>query len=452
MLENNNQLSLENLENQEQTKKHEDFGEKIGGAKKDLWRSRGLIADDLLEMNEREADKFVKKDNVWKKNYEAIIESGVSAEVVYFMKTIRDSIAPNPLLHRSDNTDELKAERRKQYVETVREIQGMTESVKTKEEAQALFQKYIIDNGYFESKGHRFFNPTDKARLNPVITSKLFNALSQAKNNWQWNVQKPAERTQFGVSKDQKIPKGYSIHFHDERAAERSNSRNEDWNVNTYWISQKTAFGNVIVGSNFESRDEAIKAIQEIANESKAKSGKKRFIPKQLEKIVREGADYRGGRDIEGQDYIDTFGFKGGEFGNWVNQNERQASLNYGYEALKDLAEALKISDNDISYKGDLSIAFGARGSGSFAAHYEPLRKVINLTKMKGAGSLAHEWWHGFDDYLGKNFGFNTLLSDIRRDDTVLSKLIDTMKYRIETPEEVAESHKKVIDWHRNRV
>lgn len=45
---------------------HEDFGEKIGGAKKDLWKERGLYAEDLEAMNEREADKFVKKDNIWK--------------------------------------------------------------------------------------------------------------------------------------------------------------------------------------------------------------------------------------------------------------------------------------------------------------------------------------------------------------------------------------------------
>ena len=45
---------------------HEDFGEKIGGAKKDLWKDRGLYADDLDGMNEREAEKYVKKDNVWK--------------------------------------------------------------------------------------------------------------------------------------------------------------------------------------------------------------------------------------------------------------------------------------------------------------------------------------------------------------------------------------------------
>ena len=55
---------------------HEDFGEKIGGAKKDLWAARGLYVDDLLGMNEREAEKYVKKDNVWKKpDYAALIRS-----------------------------------------------------------------------------------------------------------------------------------------------------------------------------------------------------------------------------------------------------------------------------------------------------------------------------------------------------------------------------------------
>ena len=43
---------------------HEDFGEKIGGAKKDLWKDRGLYVNDLDAMNEREAEKFVKKDNI----------------------------------------------------------------------------------------------------------------------------------------------------------------------------------------------------------------------------------------------------------------------------------------------------------------------------------------------------------------------------------------------------
>ena len=63
---------------------HEDFGEKIGGAKKDLWSVRGLYTDDLDEMNEREAEKYVKKDNIWKKpDYQAMLDDGVPIGVVY---------------------------------------------------------------------------------------------------------------------------------------------------------------------------------------------------------------------------------------------------------------------------------------------------------------------------------------------------------------------------------
>lgn len=63
--------------------RHEDFGEKIGGAKKDLWKERGLYVEDLEAMNEREADKFVKKDNIWKKpGYEAMLEAGKAAPLM----------------------------------------------------------------------------------------------------------------------------------------------------------------------------------------------------------------------------------------------------------------------------------------------------------------------------------------------------------------------------------
>ena len=89
-------------------------------------------------------------------------------------------------------------------------------------------------------------------------------------------------------------------------------------------------------------------------------------------------------------------------------------------------------------YQGTLAIAFGARGSGNAAAHYEPLRTVINLTKMHGAGSLAHEWWHGLDDYLGTKMGTKGMLSEQPRLYAPFQKLIDTMKYKPETPEQAA--------------
>lgn len=100
--------------------------------------------------------------------------------------------------------------------------------------------------------------------------------------------------------------------------------------------------------------------------------------------------------------FTNTFGFRGVQFGNWENQIERQSVMNAAYEGLLDLAEIMGVNPKIISLNGELGLAFGARGQGlsGAVAHYEPGYTVINLTKMKGAGSLAHEWMHALDHYL----------------------------------------------------
>ncbi len=48
-------------------------------------------------MNEREAEKFVKKDNVWKKpDYAAMLEEGIPLGVVYFIKKARGRLKRFP--------------------------------------------------------------------------------------------------------------------------------------------------------------------------------------------------------------------------------------------------------------------------------------------------------------------------------------------------------------------
>lgn len=102
---------------------HEDFGEKIGGAKKDLWKERGLYVEDLEAMNEREADKFVKKDNIWKKpDYEAMLDEGIPLGVAYYIKKVRDALSASPQYSYSDSTPEKRLARQKEYIETVREL------------------------------------------------------------------------------------------------------------------------------------------------------------------------------------------------------------------------------------------------------------------------------------------------------------------------------------------
>jgi hypothetical protein len=122
----------------------------------------------------------------------------------------------------------------------------------------------------------------------------------------------------------------------------------------------------------------------------------------------RAGVDYRNGRDVTPQDFLDEFGFRGVEFGNWVPQAERQMYLNKSYDAIKDLCAIIGISPRAFSLGGRLGLAFGARGHSKAMAHYESGKEVINLTRMSGVGSLAHEWFHAIDNYLSRQKTGNT--------------------------------------------
>ncbi|WP_430489548.1 LPD38 domain-containing protein [Salmonella enterica] len=118
----------------------------------------------------------------------------------------------------------------------------------------------------------------------------------------------------------------------------------------------------------------------------------------------RTGPDRREG-DVTPEKFSDAFGFRGVQFGNYVEGPRRQSDLNRAYDSLMDMADVLKVPAKALSLNGRLGLAFGARGKGgknTAAAHYEPGQVAINLTKGHGAGSLAHEWFHALDNYFGQ--------------------------------------------------
>lgn len=120
----------------------------------------------------------------------------------------------------------------------------------------------------------------------------------------------------------------------------------------------------------------------------------------------RVGQNHRDSKDVTPEQFLEAFGFRGVEFGNWVKQGaggrERQGMLNDAYDAFMDLAGILSIPPKALSLEGKLGIGFGSRGSGKASAHYEPDLVVINMTKTKGAGALAHEWFHALDNYFAR--------------------------------------------------
>ncbi len=150
----------------------------------------------------------------------------------------------------------------------------------------------------------------------------------------------------------------------------------------------------------FDTREAAVEAAREKVKRSA--SGGQDIRGTNIAEAERVGpARRQDGEDVTPQGLMDTFGFRGVNFGRegWIKQAERQEYLNQAYDGLLDLAEILGVPPKAMSLNGKLGIAFGAQGKGKFAAHFVPGYNEINLTKTKGAGTLAHEWGHGFDHY-----------------------------------------------------
>ena len=143
----------------------------------------------------------------------------------------------------------------------------------------------------------------------------------------------------------------------------------------------------------------------------------------------RVGQDWRAGQDASPEFFAAALPFRGVEFGNWLKQSERANLLNAAYDGFHDLAAVLNLTAEDITLNGSLAFAFASRGHSNALAHYECGRRVINLTKLKGAGCMAHEWFHAVDHFARNGSrGFITECPDLSRAGLAAARLMDEIK------------------------
>lgn len=157
-----------------------------------------------------------------------------------------------------------------------------------------------------------------------------------------------------------------------------------------------------------------------------------------LGRVERKGpARHKG--DVSERQFAEKFGVRGAQFGNWTSNRDGQKAINHAYDSLVDMADVLDLDVKDLAFNGRMAMAFGARGRGganAAAAHYEPDAKVINLTKMNGAGTLSHEWGHAFDHMLsgfGEKLGSENTRA-VKREELrdALNSVTDAIKYKQE--------------------
>lgn len=95
------------------------------------------------------------------------------------------------------------------------------------------------------------------------------------------------------------------------------------------------------------------------------------------------------------------FDFRSIEIGRWVTRPERDRAAGQFHQGLCDLMQTLRVPETVISLRGQLGLQYGIGGQPGVAAHYIPATRQLALAKNAGAGSLAHEWFHAFDHYVG---------------------------------------------------
>ncbi len=91
---------------------------------------------------------------------------------------------------------------------------------------------------------------------------------------------------------------------------------------------------------------------------------------------------------------------KGFEFGNWLNQDDRADAISAFIISIDNLSKI--VGSKNLGFDNILGVAFGARGKSKALAHFEPSTLMINFTKEKGIGSMAHEWAHALDFVMGR--------------------------------------------------
>ncbi|WP_374257891.1 LPD38 domain-containing protein [Aquabacterium sp.] len=393
-----------------------DFGEKIGGAKKDLWTG---FKDDLAAVSDDDiASQPLSK--VWPApDYQALIESGTSPDVVAFIRAARDEIPAKPRV----------GYKVKGWASKVKTLRGlaldMISGKTTMKDVQAQMEK----DGAISSSMQGFMGRVELYQafghgksLEGIRMSWQHYTLYRGQQNVSmWVVEQDAKATAWsnfprelatGKTKEEAIESFRKAY--EKLGADKEAKKGVQFDIihyrgqDGYWISKKLGRNHVKVHGPLATVKEAREYRDQHQAELVAKLEKIKEIPNERRETnePRVGEDMRNGADVTPELFGQTFGFRGVEFGNWVEQGRRQRDLNDAFDALMDMAAILGIPPKAISLNGQLGLAFGARGTGGSgmvaAAHYEPDKVVINLTKKSGAGSLGHEWWHAVDNYFAK--------------------------------------------------
>jgi len=359
-----------------------DAGIKIGRARKDFY-SRRIVSSDVAGMTGSERNTFIKKAKLWTYSPSEARENGVEYGVVEFIQKMRANLPEFDAVGGSSYSNSMKLELYVDFCNVMAE--HLHVGIKSKHQLfEALTKLHenlvfknalqMIETGSYVSREFR------KMRKFSELASDAPRRMKSAD----------------GLPLEQVKPGDLIVYRYSDLIGELAPSRDDDEDT----LKRKVRHLNAAWGKLCKTR-KTVTTSESVNETKKAQKPDRPHLDHLQNAWIRKNPD-GSAADINAQDLIDRFGFRGVEFGEWLPQDERQTVLNESYAACAALVETLGIPDSMASLNGELSIAFGSRGKGRAAAHYEPDLKVFNLTRMNGAGSMAHEWGHALDYYLAK--------------------------------------------------
>lgn len=123
--------------------KIKDFGEKIGGARKDIWRVEGMTVDDIMGLTDEEKDYYINRDIVWPiPRSRELVESGLDVIVAFWQREIRKKVRKYPLILNTDDKGQIQ----EGYIRMVGKIRDLVMQISSTNEFSEFFDE--VRNGF----------------------------------------------------------------------------------------------------------------------------------------------------------------------------------------------------------------------------------------------------------------------------------------------------------------
>lgn len=348
--------------------KIEDFGQILPGAAKHRYHAWRLK---LTHVPDQAVDDVSLSTSFPAPNYSRLIEDGLDAEVVAAIRALRDTLG----VTNSGRRRQIEAREVILHRNCAAELVDGALSV-----ADLL------------SRSDRWNAWTKRITLQKIIAYHMENGHSR--NFWQKDA-KPSDKRQTS---------GRKFHLYRDRSTKK--------------IYVGVHVGQCVVRlKDFDTLEQALDAEKTQAAELLQILEEKLKIPALRNDTNRDrvGPVWReASSNISPEEFLKAFPFRGVQFGNHVENARRQLDLNDAFDAFHDFSSILDVPPAALTFDGALGLAFGARGRGGKyggIAHFETVGRNINITKVRGAGSFAHEWWHALDNDVARLAGLDHALA-----------------------------------------